>query len=93
MRNEAQELCQYFMLITITLTPQHGVVVANLTLHSHLQFSQLTTLGPMESGSSPQHFSNVSCGRGKFLAGYLESYEVPVLESSNKFKSANMTCM
>ena len=59
MRNEAQELYQCFMIITITPTPQHGVVVASLTLHSHLQFSQLTTLGPMDS-ESPQHFSNLA---------------------------------
>ena len=64
MRIEAQELCQYFMIITITPTPQHGVVVAKLTLHSHLQFSQLTTLGPKES-LSPQHFSNLA-GKGNF---------------------------
>ena len=87
MRNEAQELCQYFLIITITPTSQHGVVVANLTLHSHLQFSQLTTLGPMESGSL-QHFSNLA-GKKQFLADYRKSYDVPVLESSNKFKSAN----
>jgi hypothetical protein len=59
MRNEATELSQYFLIITITPTSQHGVVVANLTLHSHLQFSQLTTLGPIDSGS-PQHFANLA---------------------------------
>ena len=91
MRNEAQELCQYFMIITITPTPQHGVVVANLTLHSHLQFfttHYLGTYGIFVTSALLQ-----SCGKGKFLAGYLESYEVPVLASSNKFKSANMSCM
>ena len=34
-----------------------------------------------------------SCEKEKFLAGYRKSYDVPVLESSNKFKSANMSCM
>ena len=56
MRNEAQELYQCFITLTLTSTPQHGVVVAKFTLHSHLQFSQLTTLGPMELGAGEENF-------------------------------------
>ena len=68
----------------------HGVVVAILT-QSHFHFPQLTTMGPMKS-LSLQHFSNLAVER-KNLVSYLESYEVPVLESANKFKSAIMFCL
>ena len=81
------------MLYNITLTPtsHKRCYCRKLNFHSHLQFFHNSL--PWNQGIRVTLAHLQSCGKGKNLAGYLESYQVPVHESSNKFKSANMSCM